>query len=731
MSNIYKEWGKIYLDKNYSTIPDIGGSKQPAIKEWTTFCRRKPTEEEIESWGRNFKNTGISICLGEASGVVCIDVDVSEPTLLEKIIEFLPESPVAKFGSKGITRFYKYTGSERTKVLKVNGNTAIELLADGKKTTLPPSIHEKTGQPYTWIGKSLLEIEYDELPILPEPTIERLAFLLKGESKDFIIDGTHVTVGRNNTLGSYAAKLIKDRVPMDEAIALLISRDSETSETPLFSDLKEFPHTEIYTNALTFYSRFLNSINTKHFSNNEYYEVPVTLSAVTKEMGEQAMLGKSLNLGSIKSLHTPGLSRVPAASTSSTTPLPVAQGALKNLIDNILVNSYIPQPEFAYAAAFTVIATVIGRKVIFENLSPNLYTMCIGSSGTGKDAPLQMSKKFMLNCGAESLLGSGNYVSDAALMDSLGIKPSRLDVVDEASGLLGAATRGGNTYDTKMADILCELYTSSNSKFMGRVLGDSKGEMKVRGSCFRPNVSLLCATTQAGFSSSLSSKALEKGLLGRFLIFTGEKGKSRRVPYPIPLDGETNSILNFWFKYEPKEYKEMQIGHVIQDVTVLTSTEEANKRLNEIFEEFDTARYEADESDALNPVRARMYQQMIKIIMIHACGRVFQEVPVINIDDVDFGYKMIHHIFITMQKLLKRGLHSNKNEMVSNKVLALIEDSGITGMSKNELTYKTKALTKKEREDAVQDLVEAEQISLNMEVVNGARVLIYRSVQNV
>lgn len=56
-----------------------------------------------------------------------------------------------------------------------------------------------------------------------------------------------------------------------------------------------------------------------------------------------------------------------------------------------------------------------------------------------------------------------------------------------------------------MADILAELYTTSNSIFLGRMTaGGHKGRQ------VRPNVNLLCSTTPTGFQQGVSTTAIEK-----------------------------------------------------------------------------------------------------------------------------------------------------------------------------------------------------------------------------
>lgn len=729
MSNVFKEWFQQYLDKGYSVIPDKAGAKTPAIKAWTDYCFRLPSVTEAESWSKSIPESNISVCLGEASGIIALDLDAEDQRILDIIMPLLPSSPVAKIGSKGETRFFRYF-KESTQQLSFNGKVQLEILSNNKKTTIPPSIHPSTGQQYKWIGKSLLEVEKEDLPLLPPMLISHLESILKLEMKDARVD-THgkVESGRNKVLSTKCSELIRNRTPLDEAVSTLIEFDRNTNNPPLFSDHTEYRHTEVFTNAIQFYTNHLTTINRAHFEKNEEYEIPVTLSAVTKEMADKAAEGKLQAGVNLKSLSAPALSNVRPAPMNSNKSLPKAQGALGALIQNILENSFIKQPEFAYGASLAVMATLVGRKVQFRNMAPNLYVLNIGPSGCGKDAPQQQAKKWLIEIGADELLGAGDYVSDASLMDSLPLKPVRLDVIDEASGLLGAANRGGNSFDTKMADILCELYTSSTNKFLGRALADAKGQMNIRGACFRPNVSLICSTTPTGFSTSVSSKSLEKGLLGRFIMFCGERAAaSMPESYPT-LDAETKSRLRWWYKYEPEERTDISIGQVSQDVTELPVDKESSVRLAEIFREFDNLRLSKDDSDPMNPVIARLYQQMTKIIILHACGREFEKIPTINLTDVEFGYKMVLYIFDTMTKLLTRNIHSNKNEMVSNKVLSLIEEAGMDGIDKTDLYTRTRSLSKKERDDVLKDLEEAGLIFLNAEIAKGQRRLIYRSTQ--
>ena len=62
--NHYSDNQKAYQQNGYSVIPGKYGSKMPAIKNWTEYCFRYPTVDEVMSWTRNFSETNLDMALG-------------------------------------------------------------------------------------------------------------------------------------------------------------------------------------------------------------------------------------------------------------------------------------------------------------------------------------------------------------------------------------------------------------------------------------------------------------------------------------------------------------------------------------------------------------------------------------------------------------------------------------------------------------------------------------------
>ena len=274
--NIYKEWAQQYLDKGFSVIPDKFMSKMPAIKAWSDYCFKLPTQGEVDSWSNSFEKSNIAICLGGASNVVALDIDCVDQSILDVILPMLPNSPVSKIGAKGDTRFFRYTGVEHTQSLKFNGEMVIELLSNNKKTTIAPSIHPN-GFPYTWKdGVSLLDVDVKDLPMLPPALFASVEqkLLLKFPDLAKKTGTGHLSSGRNDALVSLCGKLIQEQKTLEESINELIKQDSELHDPPLLSDPNEQCHTEPRTNALKLYSNVLESINRRRFRDSKEYAVP-------------------------------------------------------------------------------------------------------------------------------------------------------------------------------------------------------------------------------------------------------------------------------------------------------------------------------------------------------------------------------------------------------------------------------------------------------------------------
>jgi len=150
------------------------GSKSCRVRGWQRANSEIPTAERAK-WLTNFANCGIGLAMGsplpDGTRLGAFDVDVTTYAELARVL--LGDPVCGRFGSKGIVYFVRYRGelgNPKFKLEGVQGKTKaiVECLFQGSFCVIPPTVHPGTGGPYRWVGKSLLDTRFTELPLITE-----------------------------------------------------------------------------------------------------------------------------------------------------------------------------------------------------------------------------------------------------------------------------------------------------------------------------------------------------------------------------------------------------------------------------------------------------------------------------------------------------------------------------------------------------------------------------------
>ncbi len=134
----------------------------------------------VDAWLRMIGDSEVGIGVACGRGLICIDID--QEYLLDPVLAILPPSPVQKKGRKGVSLFYRgNTEKIRSRNYRTEERVGLlDLLAEGKQTILPPSIHPDTNEPYFWwTDATLCDTPLSELPELPDDIADRIAEVLK------------------------------------------------------------------------------------------------------------------------------------------------------------------------------------------------------------------------------------------------------------------------------------------------------------------------------------------------------------------------------------------------------------------------------------------------------------------------------------------------------------------------------------------------------------------------
>lgn len=149
---------------------------------WQRWCGEQVPEAMVRAWVDrmlgNAADAGIGVACGRS--LICIDIDLEEA--VAPLLAILPPSPVQKRGHKGISAFYRGdTEIIRSKNFRTPERVGlVDLLAEGKQTVLPPSVHPDTGEPYVWMTDDhLYDLCLEDLPELPEDIADKIGEVLR------------------------------------------------------------------------------------------------------------------------------------------------------------------------------------------------------------------------------------------------------------------------------------------------------------------------------------------------------------------------------------------------------------------------------------------------------------------------------------------------------------------------------------------------------------------------
>lgn len=180
--------------RGYHVIPLAPGQKAAVDRGWTKL--RLSPEEVEERWDEN-PEMGVGLLLGTEVSPSCyvmaIDVDIEDETLIDRIRATLPHAAPAKKGAKGITIICQTDRALRKSLFKrqKEATAAVEILASGQQTVLPPSLHPK-GMQYAWQNGALQDYDPQELPFLSlGALIEIKTAVAHPDAKMFLLNEMH------------------------------------------------------------------------------------------------------------------------------------------------------------------------------------------------------------------------------------------------------------------------------------------------------------------------------------------------------------------------------------------------------------------------------------------------------------------------------------------------------------------------------------------------------------
>lgn len=463
------------LDHGIACIPILVDSGAAFFENWQQFSDRLPTQEEVDEWDAKYPigpKYGIAVVLGKASGLMCSDVDTDE----KEIHDLVPKSPYGKRGLPGrATYFYRY---DKNFFNISESKSKVGLFVSGKYTIIPPSKHRKFNGQYEWIGKSLFDLDRDELTSLTDLSWHQK---LPQSSVDDLS-----TEGRNNHLKRIVQAMRYDGKTENEIVKFIYEWDMRHHNPPLFTDPEEQWKAKSDTEAIVCAHRFVMNVTQSLLRSGAKIELPF----------QKKNLEINLDIDRFK---------------QRPVPLP-SSGLIRAFVDAANASSRFKIDSLAVGGALSFLSVICANRLKLNDTWPNIYVLGLAQSGLGKGSVVNLLKSALMGT---NLLGADMYRSSQAFITNLAEQQERLDVIDEA-GAFFEAMASSNQYTSDLPDMLNRLFSGSHTYFGGI---SSVAHGKNSGACFNPCISIYATVHQTGFLRSVQGYLGQSGLMPRFLVF--------------------------------------------------------------------------------------------------------------------------------------------------------------------------------------------------------------------
>ena len=151
-ASVFDDYAPLYRAAGFRVVPIAPGTKYPGVHQgfgsyialvgWPTSNVTDPQP-----------GAGVGLICGES--LVAADIDSDDEALGVELIDAITDgngTVITKIGRRGQTLLLQPPPGVKVKSRKflINGATAFEMLAEGRQTVLPPTVHPDLKAPYRW-----------------------------------------------------------------------------------------------------------------------------------------------------------------------------------------------------------------------------------------------------------------------------------------------------------------------------------------------------------------------------------------------------------------------------------------------------------------------------------------------------------------------------------------------------------------------------------------------------
>lgn len=288
------------------------------------------------------------------------------------------------------------------------------------------------------------------------------------------------------------------------------------------------------------------------------------------------------------------------------------------------------QPELSFAAALQACSMVLSRKYIDDSsfeTTPNIYSVSLARSGTGKDTPRQAVNRFLDAVGMGDRRGPETIDSGAGIATAMIKQPTMSMLLDECGTLFrNLGDPRCPTHLRKAGALLKSAFSSANAtNFRPRAL--SNGEHGQNDPVDYPHLHIMGSATPGQVLESINDEQIEGGLIGRFMVFVGKIDAEMHRPKSAP--NPTYRAVQWadaWKGEKSSTSVPLDLSGEVSDVRLVSikRTAEATKRLETHYDEIfrrGASDYKNGASMVHQAVWNRASEKTAKLALLFAASR--------------------------------------------------------------------------------------------------------------
>lgn len=763
-----QQYGMTLLDNDYPIIPIRPGTKKPGTftmnewrdySDWSRHCDRRSKSQETEAWGR-WPDCGIGVACGR---VVAIDIDLLDGQaahVIEQLArDMLGDTPLVRVGLWP-KRMLIYRTAKPFAGFKKH---PLEVLARGQQF-VAYSVHPGTGKPYAWPQEDLAGVHLDDLPEVTEemcrewieaawqqvPDALRPSSLggsmphdaapnlsLRGTTAAIVEALTHIPntdldydswikigLALKGALGeagedlwlNWSAQSAKDdakatekawrsfqpaRIGAGTIYHLAFERGWAPRPGLVLNAVCEVPEGEEHPAA-----EWIETLRAERDARHAGIgEMLAEARATTGEI--EIPDGWSFDDEADEVVGTP-----PAPPSIPSGVFEVG-GVLQQLVEFIVATAIRPQPFLALGAALACVGVLMGRKYQTNTkLRSNLYVVGMAPSGGGKDHARKVISAVLEAGQLRQYIGGNKLASGSALLAALQRSPNSLFQIDEFGQFMMTAIdkKKAPKHVAEIWDNLTELYTSASGTYFGTEYADQKLNKRV--DIHQPCCCLHATTVPGPFWAALQSGAMADGSLARYLIFETDTAIPDMQRRPASLERIPVTLLEALKAIDagvPGHTSSMNNAggeNVVPQPYIVPCDDQAQTALDQMDDDI-TFRLRAAARAGGNDmaILARYGEQVRKLSMIRSVSRDPAE-PAIHAADVEWAKMLVEACTAKMVGGARTFIADNDQERDLKRVLALVEEGGVEGLTLSVLVTRTRWLPARRRKEILEDLVE-------------------------